>query len=377
MPRVRNISAAQAIFVGPSPATGGHYFAGSSKVTSKTAGSTGLVRELFRVQDYNYSFSFDKTPVNQFGDLAAIDYIEVNPPTVNFSTSYILSNFVNEKALGFTISSGSAIGVLSGILSKVEDDKNYFVEIVTEGQDAHQSNSTATALIGFGNGYLTNYSVNAAVNQFPKVSIDIMALNGRVYNTFSGYLPAINPTAGTAINNVAFEIPTGYTNLSGMATNSNTQTLSVLRPGDMTLSLGYSDMGADTTDWKVQSFDLSLPIGRESIDKLGSRFSVSKEITFPVNATFSINAVVGDMITGNLVDLFNDCGSRTYNATVGFNSPCGGSSVAAYIMRGAELTSQEFSSSIGGNKTVTMNFIVPIGGPLATGNNVFFSGVSY
>lgn len=376
MPRNRIISASQGIFVGPSPATGGHYISGVTKVISRT-NATGLVRELYRVQDYNYSFSFDKTPVNQFGDLAAIDYIELSPATVNFSTSYILSNFANEKALGFTISSGSLVGVLSGILAKTEDDKNYFIDIVSEGQDANQAGSTTTALVGFGNGYITNYSINAAVNQFPNVSIDIEALNGRVYNTFSGFLPAIIPASGTAINNIPFEIPTGTTNLSGFATNANVQSLSVLRPGDMTLSFGYSNLGASTDDWKVQSFDLTIPISRENIDKLGSRFSVTKEITFPVNATFSVNAIVGDMVTGNLVDLFNDCSNHTYNATVSFASPCGGSNIASYIMRGAELTSQEFSSSIGGNKTVTMNFIVPIGGPAATGNNIFFSGVAY
>lgn len=372
MPRLRNISSSQAVFVGPSPATGFHYRQSASR------NGTGLVQELFRVQDYSYSFNFDKTPVNQFGDLAPIDYVETAPPTVNFSTSYVLSNFVNEKALGFSLSSGTnQVGVLSGILAKTADDKNYFIEIVQEGQDAHQSNASATAVIGFGNGYITNYSVNAAINQFPTVSLDIEALNGRIYNTFSGYIPAVNPENGTAINNIAFEIPTGYTSLSGLATNSSVQTLSVLRPGDMSLSFGYSDLGASTSDWKIQSFDLSIPIGRENIDKLGSRFSVSKEITFPVNATFSVNAIVGDMVTGNLVDLFNDCSNRTYNATVGFNSPCGGSNVAAYIMRGAELTSQEFGASIGGNKTVTMNFIVPIGGPSETGRNIFFSGVSY
>lgn len=378
MPRNRIISSNQALFVGPSPATGGHYIVGTAKTTSKAAGSTGLVRELFRIQDYSYSFNLDQQPVNQFGDLAAIDYVNLTPPTVNLSTSYVLSNMANEKLLGFTISSGSAIGVLSGILAKTEDDKNYFIEIVSEGQDANQSTSTASYTIGIGNGFISNYSVNAAVNSFPTVSVDIEGLNVQVYNGSSGYIPAINPTAGTAITNVAFEIPTGTTNLSGFATNANVQSLSVLRPGDVTMTLAYTDLGVSTSDWKVQSFDLNIPISRENLDKLGSRFSFSKEITFPVNASFSVNAIVGDMTTGNLVDLFNDCSNRTYNAEVKFAAPCNSAStVAAYIMRGAELTSQEFSSSIGGNKTVTLNFIVPIGGPLATGNNIFFSGVAY
>jgi len=54
------------------------------------------VRNLDRVQSANYSFSISRQDVNQFGELAAIDRIITETPTVSFDTSYVLANFANE-----------------------------------------------------------------------------------------------------------------------------------------------------------------------------------------------------------------------------------------------------------------------------------------
>ena len=382
MPKNRILTASQAVFVGPTPATGYHFFNASTPSLISGVGFTNRINELFRIQDVSYSFAFQNEPVSQFGDLAPIDYVTNQPPTVNLSLSYVLSNFINEKNLGFTLSSGSSqVGCLSGMLTKVSDDKNYFIEIESEGQDAHQLNPTPTQtnIIGIGNGYISNYSLDASVGSFPNVSVDIEGLNMVIYGagTYNS-IPAINPVNGTQITNAFFELPTGFSNLSGMAINSNSQTISALRPGDITFSLGYTDLGASTTDWKVQSVSLSIPMSRESIDQLGSRYAFSKELQTPITATLSVNAVVGDFVTGDIYNLFYNCGSDRYNGQLIFKSPCDTTTqIAGYLFRGMELTSQEYSSSIGSNKTVSMNFNIPIGGPLATGSNLLLSGISY
>lgn len=379
MPRNRIISAAEALFVGPTPATGGHYTLAGAKALTGVVGNS-LVRELYRVQSANWNFNIANEPVNQFGDLAPIDYVNNAPPTVNLSFSYLLSNFHNEKALGFALASGSNTpGCLSGMLTKDSDEKNYFLEIVSEGQDAHQGTAVVSNTVGIGNGYISNYSLDASVGSFPTVSVDVEALNAVIYGTgLVNSVPAINPVNGTQVNNSFFVLPTGATNLSGAATNAASNTISVLRPGDITFNLGYTSLGASTSDWKVQSVSLSIPMSRESIDQLGSRYSFSKELQTPITASLSVNAIVGDFVTGDLYSLFYNCGSDKYNGNLIFKSPCDTTTqIAGYIFRGMELVGQDYSSSVGANKSITMNFNVPIGGPNATGSNIFFSGVSY
>ena len=61
------------------------------------------IKQLHRVQNANYSFNVARTDVNQFGELAAIDRIITDTPTVSLDFSYYVSNFANEDFLGFNV----------------------------------------------------------------------------------------------------------------------------------------------------------------------------------------------------------------------------------------------------------------------------------
>lgn len=388
MPRNRIISQSEALFVGPSPATGFHYISGTElksqwgPVNHKTR-----IRELYRIQNVNHNYNLGTlTPIQQFGELAAIDYVATDTPTVGLSFSYLLSNFINERAMGLAISSGNLVGALSGILNKTDDEKNYFLLTRSEGADVHGNSddldtSRSEYVTAFGNGFVTNYSVEGAVGGLPTVSVSVEASNMKVDQADSSvqnYIPAIDPALGTSFTNSYYTLPSGFTNYSGQSINSTLQSISAIKPGDITVTLDYNDqLGASKTDLKVQSFQLQIPLSREPINKLGSKFAYAREITFPLNATLSVSALVGDLKTGSVVDMFNDCSARTYGATITMRNPCGTDTVAAYILRGGQFVGQEISSSVGANKSVTFNFQFPIGGPTATGSNVFLSGISY
>ena len=58
--------------------------------------AAGDIKQLSRVQSANYSFSVGRQDVNQFGNLAAIDQIITESPTVSFDTTNYLANFSNE-----------------------------------------------------------------------------------------------------------------------------------------------------------------------------------------------------------------------------------------------------------------------------------------
>ena len=124
MPRNRIIYQSEAIYAGPAPATGLHYgtltpgIGGNSNVPDE---STSLVKQLQRIQTANYSFNVERTDVNQYGQLAAIDRVILNSPTVSLDFSYLLGNLSNENILGLTIASGnsdSAVSAISGFLNK-------------------------------------------------------------------------------------------------------------------------------------------------------------------------------------------------------------------------------------------------------------------
>jgi len=269
---------------------------------------------------------------------------------------------------------GSTKGALADILSGGADVKNYYILVSPEGTDANINTVIATGqgkTIGIGNGGLTSYSVEAAVGGFPTVTVNAEALNMKFYGATTGFSPTVRSSDGFPNNTQTFSLPTpttgdGYT---------------ALRPGDVTLSI--SGIGVDSSDLKIQSFTLSTDIGRDPIQKLGSKYAFSREITFPVTVTASVEAIIGDIAgTDNLGNALTDivCNDgNSYDLTFTLGRPsadCNDSTLDTpyamrYTLKGAKLDSQEFSSAIGDNKSVTLGFSAQIGGPNDTNKGLF------
>jgi len=415
-------------FQGDSQAGGG-FPQGTTAVTGRNA-----VTDLHRVQSANYSFSITRQDVNQFGELAAIDRIITETPTVSFDTSYILANFDNENKLGFTVtpSGGSTennpnfVSCISGLIDSTTNahQKDYFILTTKEGSDAVANTTTGKyeSIIGIGNGFLTSYSSEAAVGGLPSVSVGVEGMNMN-YNTvatgnqistaaneplskgfrmsnttpsvltgISGINPAINPTDGTSVGNHVV-LPISTQNPSGAGGGL----ISALRPGDITLSLvagGGTNLntimnasatadnllvGADIKDAHIQSYTLSFDLSRTPIQKLGTRFAFARPVDFPITASLSIDAVLADLTTGSISDLIN-CDS-SYDAVIKMKDPslCGLTAAErpvaiAYLARDLKIDSESFTSSIGDNKSVTLDFTCQIGGPEQTNVGVFMSG---
>ena len=370
MARNRIIYQSEALYVGPSPATGNHFSSGNS--------GANLVQQLQRVQTANYSFTVDRTDVNQFGQLAAIDRVILTSPTVALDFSYILANLSNENDLGLTVStSGStaAVSAISGILNKTQDEKNYFIKTTPEGTDAVGNTATGSTIgvIGIGNGFMTSYSTEASVGNFPTTTINVEGLNMTFQQGTTGnYIPAINPSLGTAITGTfyALDVAAQYS-----ATATNATGISALRPGDITLSLPTTP-GADSSTFNIQSYTLNFDLARTPIERLGSKFAFAREIDFPLTVNLSVDAQVTDISTGTLQSLVVNDSTTFYNPIITIKSPLDSSvTVAQFDLRRDKLDSQEFSSDIGSNKSVTLNFSSQVGGPQDTVNGLFISGI--
>lgn len=348
-------------------------YAGQNSAQSGIHTGLGAIQQLTRVQSWDSDFSRNFTDINQYGQLAAIDRIEVEAPTVNMSTSWYPTDGFNEKSIGLSVcgKNQSPTALLSGILKKETDEKNYFLLVSNEGSDAVNYAGVKTGVFGIGNTFLTSYSLEASVGDVPTASADFEALNFAVYSEVnnSSKIPAIDPARGTKITGINFSLPVA-------AQNSEASQITVLRPGDISFSLTNEQVkGFVADDIKIQSFTLSTELSRTPIEKLGSRFPFSREIDFPVTASLSVEAQMGDLRDFNLSDLLCETGFYDMTITLRQNS-CSGDGAAAIVaqLKGAKLLSENVTTSIGDNASVTLEYEVSIGGPEDLTKGVFLSG---
>lgn len=356
MSRTRVIYNSEALFVGPSPATG-------------VAHTTGNIRQLHRVQSASYDFNVARQDVQEFGVLAAIDRVITESPTVNLNFTYLATNAYNESGLGL-VTDGS-VSAIAALLNKTQDEKNYFILTVPEGQGAaaYAGAPTTNTVIGIGNGFLSSYNFEAAVGGLPTVSCKVEGLNINIYGSSSGqYIPAVNPVDGTQITGYSFTLPTASTGIVGQ--------VSALRPGDISFNLATLPLGLDVSDAKIQRFSIGFDLSREPQNKLGSKFAFSREIRFPVQVNLSIEANVGELTTGTLSDIL--CNDIDYDMSVSLKKPAcnnNGTTALRFDIKGAKFVSQNFNSSIGPNKTATVNWTAQIGSEQETTRGMFISGV--
>ena len=343
-------------------------------------------RQLKRVQNANYSFTINRQDVNQFGQLARIDSVILESPTVSMDFSYYLTDAENERLLG--MNTDGKFQSLSGIMTRTQNEygNNFFILTVPEGRDAIKgdiaSTDTDKTVISAGNVYITDYSIEGSVGSFPTASVSLEALNIKsdVGTKFKS-LPSVDSQDGTKICDTCFILPPAE---SGDGS-------SVLKPGDITIDLKNAgllskQMSGDTLGYgeedkgsaHIQSFTISTPMGRTALQRLGSTYAFAKEIDFPVTCTLSVNALVSDLKDGNLVDLM--CG-KSYDLKVKMQDPkcidCNPNTSAPSLVidfKGAVLDSESFSSAIGDNKTVDLTFSTQIGGPEDNTVGVFISG---
>ena len=336
---------------------------------------------LQRVQSANYSFNIARQDVNQFGQLAAIDRIITDAPTVSFDTSYYVANFTNERTLGFTIApSGASISEFKSAVTDlistgaVDSQKNYFILTTKEGTDAVNDKNSGDyeSIIGIGNGFITSYSTEASVGGLPTASVSVEGQNMNFVNlpytapgknagtndvgvpangyvtgnstdsfkliAISGESPAVNPTNGQKVNkHINLPVPSGSApGLGNQATGFNA--ISTLRPGDITLTLskktsdqvsgiseaaqiaGFPDYaGASIANSHIQSFNLSFDLSRSPIQKLGNRFAFARAVDFPVNISLSIDAILSDLTSGSVADII-DCDDE-FDAQISMRDP--------------------------------------------------------
>ena len=359
-----------------------------SNTSTKTGAWGSAAEQLKRVQSANYSFTVNRQDVNQFGHLGRLDSVVLESPTVSLDFSYYVTDGENERLLGFVTDGNNQS--LSGIMTRSQNEfgNNYFILTVPEGRDAVLGDELVDAenksVIGLGNAYITDYSVEASVGSFPTASVTVEGMNMKSdIGTDFKVQPAIDPTDGTLNCTRCFFLPPSATGDGE----------SVLKPGDITIDLKNASLiskqisgtkagyGAeDKGSAHIQSFTLSTPLGRTDLQRLGSSYAYAKEVDFPITCTLTVNALVADLKEGNLLDIL--CG-ETYDMQIKMQNPqcpikCDSNtadSALVFDFKKAVLDSESFSSAIGDNKTVDLTFTTQIAGPEEKAAGVFIDAI--
>jgi len=324
------------------------------------AGGGGTEADIQRVQSINYGFSVPRTDVNQYGQLGQIERVITEIPTVTLDFTYHLSGRTNEaRLLGGGGGAGGDYGFMKDINRSASnyDLMKYTIGLANDGQDFRTSPGSSHSNKGIiiDQAGITSYSWTGAVGDIPSATVN--AEGSRM------------------------EIGT----VSNVATPETATTPRVMRPGNVKLwscpvkgarSLVENTlpaMGFNVVH--VQSFTVSVDVPRESIQRLGDRFEYARVITFPIQATMSLEAIVSNQAASNLTDITQtgSDGDPGQDILISCNSQ-GGTGVPGIGLKfkDAKIEGHSVSSSIGANKSVTMDFAVQVD----SGENTETSGLA-
>ena len=378
---------------------------GSNPTYAESHGS--IVKQLKRVQTANYGFSVNRTDVNQFGHLSRLDSILVEAPTVNLDLSYYILDGFNERQLGFV--TDGATNTLSGMMSAEmsQAGNNFFILTVPEARDAvlgdarlnQDGDEESKTVISIGNGYVTDYSVDISVGSIPTANVTVEGMNIRSdVGTTGNDIPGLDMRNGTVMSNAwtgdkgvcntdlkctgLFSLPASQSGYAGC------DDVAALRPGDVVLDLQDAGLmsrnnigdGNDTMgSAHIQSASISIPLTRTTLQRLGSTFGFTKSPDVPITATITINALLADLKQGALTDLLCVCEDPDLSIKI-YDPQCidceskSEGLAMVYTMRGAKLDSENFSSTLGDNKTVELTFSCQVGGADDPAKGIYIYG---
>jgi len=402
-------------------------------VGTENVRNRSLIEPLERIQSANFNFTINRQDVNEFGQLARLDSIVMESPTVGLDFNYYLTDGGNERKMGFNIPTMNNAGgtwlpsranatsyfwtgdgclsgysALSGVLNDPQGN-NFFITVVPDGKDVQGTTALATTgsaytkndVIAIGNGFVSDYTVEAAVGSIPTASVTVEAFNIKVDDHLSGApmddtggyfldegVPGVTLEGNSGTNRYVFQTGMGNAgswsdqNINGTAFNTTgSSDIAALRPGDLTLTMSDSGSYYGLTDMAgagaahIQSFTINVPLSRTILQRLGSTFGYARVVDLPVDISCTVSAVVSELQNKNLFEEL--CNRQTHNFTLTMkDSSCttAGIDKLSYTVKNARLDSETFTNAIGDNESVDMTFTTQIGGANDQNNGLFMTG---
>ena len=203
--------------------------------------------QLELIQSADVDFAVSRQDVFEFGNLYAVDNIQVEPATVTLNFSYALSS-----GNGVTPTNASKLGMSNFDTFLSDAGRNYGI-------------SGAGQLI-ITSGIVKTYSVEGSVGNIPTVSVSVDATNATY-------------TAG----NPVFKGDAGFSGTNTVAT--------IIQPRDITVQIGTAAQGGNPS-FEARSFTFALDIPRNKINKLGSLTPIANILAGPPKVTVDAEIIL-------------------------------------------------------------------------------------
>lgn len=287
---------------------------------------------------------------------------------------------------------------MGDMLEDTSGGLDFFEGIADEGVDLNQFYATdiepwslaagsqeTVGILGFGNVYVTDYTVNFSVGELPTASISIEGSNANGV-LVSGGEGAVKVEATSP--EVSLEDGTASTDKVQLNTfqkyrKTEAPAISALRPGDINVKI--VEAGTDTEQKKtlidfsqigstgsyIQSVSISVPLAREGLQRLGTKYFYARVVTFPLTATVSISALVNGVNSNvSIADILST--NPKVDVIVSIKNPNDDSKIALeYRIKNCTIDEQPINASIGSNTTADLTLSTQIGSKTDTDNGVF------
>jgi hypothetical protein len=344
MPKTQVIYSFMGVFAGPSPSNNYHFINKSGILNNdwQSVGTGyGLVFPINRVIGVDYSYGIPRKEIAFLGNLGPVSRPALESVQVNLNLSYYMMGLINEKRLGLlcNIPSGNSINgpmiyntgrvsPISGFYSRdtgrstetalgwpliTREPRNLFVAVSKDFPELNNRSSgtvlsnlyknTEIDVYGFGDCYMTSYSCGASATTLPTVSVSYVCNNVEMYSSGTDCLiPSINPINYLNNSGIKFSIPNNFQG-DGIPT--------VLTPFDITIDIKQRSNGStnlidaifDFRDIKIQQFDFNIPMTRNPLYGIGSKFPFDRVLSSPIISNLTFSLLPGDNRAGSLASL--------------------------------------------------------------------------
>ncbi len=385
MPRNRIIYNTQGLYFAP-------YSGEQNASTDYYLNGYQILKRLEKIQNFNYSIDQSRIGLIGFGTNKSIFRNDLNSPTVNFSFSYIPDGVTNENRLNFNVNhfSGSNAPMFSGLCrdNSITDEKDFYL-VINENENDLYGNYTLTnldinpttvndvidpnsknyAVLNFQNCYLTDYNFRVSVDSIPIVTQSYISDNINFYISGSG-IRYTTLDLKSGINQPQTDqiiIPQALnyyqTGISGQ---------NILLPGDASVTF-YTNNTTGVLFYTdtIQSLEYSLTFQRNALRSLNYKFPLARRISFPVNGKLSTSFIVEKNLSGSFFDTLNR--DQDYNIVVNFSKNKPGVYPTQFTFSGCKFDNIIYDSSIGKNKTASLNFNFELD-PTFGNRGIFASG---
>lgn len=387
----------QALFVGPSPSSGFHFFGEDGELNNNYEYSSvnyNLVKKINRVTNLSYSINLPREEYKQIGKSAIAANPIIQSPSVQVDFEYYINGVLNEARMGLNVNhikpetssdplySNFNTFLFSGLSdyggvrmekplgwpNRNRSNRNLFAVVSKNDNedfarhinDQVENFSRDSNVIAFGDGYLVSYDTSCSVGALPKAKASFICDNIIYYTGSSGLgIPALHPKSAENFNQIKFVIPDEQ-EISGA--------ISVVAPGDITLDISQTglnsstsmenveDLGVTFSDIKIQNYGLSIKFNREDLSSIGYRRIANRPINFPIVIDFTFSSIVGEESASHLKD--NLVLDKKYNISLFLRDKFRNKTAVRYDLRSASLINYGYDASIEDNRVLNCSFRV-------------------